>query len=368
MTLNAFFGKTVVHTSSGAKFSVAEPLHVDLSFGECPKCKRDDFKSKAGYLSHVQHCMHPAGDEVAKDDDVVFMKVHKVDGRRNAKGASSRRSYTYKLKKQYLSMVYDTTKKMKISRKKAIRRVAAKTGVPISTLERWAKCKDVILDLASNHLTRDKRQMFVRKWVRDRDNLEETLGAREVRNRRRKGLKAKRRFVIARAKQLRNMPNLVRPEMKQFIIKLGRSWCYRGFINRQVFSLRRCTNRKPRDINDCKPTCFKFHQLMFDTLRAEPRVHDVYGHYEPKDIFNFDQVPAPFVCEDNSRTLEDKGASRVWCRQPGSGLEKRQCSIHVTACADSHAPQPKPIVIFRGSGVRILKSREAALEWVCYSL
>jgi hypothetical protein len=48
--------------------------------------------------------------------------------------------------------------------------------------------------------------------------------------------------------------------------------------------------------------------------------------------------------------LDDKGTERVWCSQQFSGLEKRQCTILLTLCADNQARQPKPNIVFRGTG------------------
>ena len=43
----------------------------------------------------------------------------------------------------------------------------------------------------------------------------------------------------------------------------------------------------------------------------------------------------------------------TWIGQPGSGLEKRQCTLQI--CFRYGGPQPKIAVIFRGTGQRIRK-------------
>ena len=64
--------------------------------------------------------------------------------------------------------------------------------------------------------------------------------------------------------------------------------------------------------------------------------------------YNVDQVPCPFViCQD--QTYEVKGNNSVWISQPGSGLEKRQCTLQL--CIRPEEPQNiPPAIIFRGKG------------------
>ena len=182
-----------------------------------------------------------------------------------------------------------------------------------------------------------------------------------MRNRRRRSLRVKRRSVIGQARKIRQMPLVVDP-MVVNNIKLSASLYYKGFIPRNNFSHRQATNRKQAHVESLLPEIFKFHCSLMKDFQREPHVDLKFGHYGKRDIFNFDQVPLPFVCDDN-RTVNEKGATRVWCRQPGSGLEKRQSTLHLTMCADDEALQPKPIIIFRGKGTNILKSEESK-KWV----
>ena len=74
-----------------------------------------------------------------------------------------------------------------------------------------------------------------------------------------------------------------------------------------------------------------------------------------KDIANMDQTPLPFVIDDG-KTNADKGSSEVWCATHDSVIDKRQCSVQLTTFADGKS-RAKPLVIFRGKGLRI-KSKE----------
>ena len=72
----------------------------------------------------------------------------------------------------------------------------------------------------------------------------------------------------------------------------------------------------------------------------------VYGKYGLYNTFSVDQVPLPFASCD-PRTIEFIGCKRVWIKQPGSGLDKRQCSLQLLI--RPMGVQPKPCLIFRGA-------------------
>ena len=73
-----------------------------------------------------------------------------------------------------------------------------------------------------------------------------------------------------------------------------------------------------------------------------------------------DQTPLLFVHE-NGKTYADKGSIEVWCVSRSSGLDKRQCSVQLTTFADG-APRVRPLVIFRGKGLRITRKEQEAWD------
>ena len=81
----------------------------------------------------------------------------------------------------------------------------------------------------------------------------------------------------------------------------------------------------------------------------------------PSQRFNVDQSTLPFAIT-TKRTYEliKKGDRyhKVWISQPGSGLEKRQCTLQV--CFRPTGKQPKLAIIFRGKGKWITKEEKAA--------
>ena len=88
-----------------------------------------------------------------------------------------------------------------------------------------------------------------------------------------------------------------------------------------------------------------------------------WGYFSPKQRFNVDQSPLPFAV-NMSRTYHmfdegaDKHKEKVWISQPGSGLDKRQCTLQI--CFSPVGPQPKLGIIFRGKGRKISEEEKAS--------
>ena len=74
------------------------------------------------------------------------------------------------------------------------------------------------------------------------------------------------------------------------------------------------------------------------------------GAFSSFNRYNFDQVPLPLVCDSSARTVNFKGAKRVWVQQARANLDKRQACQETLRAAGQ---QPKPVLVFRGLGKRI---------------
>ena len=87
-----------------------------------------------------------------------------------------------------------------------------------------------------------------------------------------------------------------------------------------------------------------------------------WGRFKPAERLNVDQSPLPFVI-DVKRTYEyvESGSKNhdTWIAQPGSGLDKRQCTLQVAFRPEGN--QPRLAIIFRGKGKRI--SQDEKLTW-----
>ncbi len=73
-----------------------------------------------------------------------------------------------------------------------------------------------------------------------------------------------------------------------------------------------------------------------------------------------DQTPLPFTF-NKGQGYDKKGSKTIWHQGAQSGLEKRQCTVQLTIYADGE-PRVKPLLIFRGKGVRITKAEKNSYD------
>ena len=94
------------------------------------------------------------------------------------------------------------------------------------------------------------------------------------------------------------------------------------------------------------PAVQKFLKKLQELRSENPDPKDtIWGKFGPSNTLNVDQVPLPFAAT-STRTIEFLGTQRVWIKQPGSGLDKRQATLQLIIRAEGK--QPKPVLIFRG--------------------
>ena len=74
----------------------------------------------------------------------------------------------------------------------------------------------------------------------------------------------------------------------------------------------------------------------------------LYGRWTPKNRYNVDQVPLPFVA-GQEKTYDVTGNKQVWVSQPSSGLDKRQATVQLCIRAEGNQ-HVKPAIVFRGKG------------------
>ena len=136
-----------------------------------------------------------------------------------------------------------------------------------------------------------------------------------------------------------------------------------GFLKRFNIKMR-CRQRNKRLTKEAfRDDLRKWHALTRERLIRTGRGDSYdgkWGRFLPKQRFNVDQTPMPFVI-DTKRTYEQiqyKHTEKIWIAQPGSGLNKRQCTIQITRAAGE---QPRIAIIFRGAG-KIVRADEK-LAW-----
>lgn len=138
------------------------------------------------------------------------------------------------------------------------------------------------------------------------------------------------------------MLNILRPGHGE---RVSKGWLWR-FCLRYGIASKMKTDKKTFNVEERWGEIAKFHQDILYTQRSMPQVCPEWGAYPPLFIWNADHVPAPFAI-NCKRSLNMKGQA-CWIVSAGpSGLDKRQCTLHI--CARAIGPQIMPIwVIFRG--------------------
>ena len=81
-----------------------------------------------------------------------------------------------------------------------------------------------------------------------------------------------------------------------------------------------------------------------------------YGRWSPRNRYNVDQVPLPFVNEQD-KTYEKLGETQVWVSQLSAGLDKRQATLQLCIRATG-VQNVKPALVFSGKGNVSNKEKE----------
>ena len=119
--------------------------------------------------------------------------------------------------------------------------------------------------------------------------------------------------------------------------KASDNW-FQRFKRRNNISLRRRTNKKQHSAHAAREKILEFHRNLRKAVKSKRRRSNAvpdrkYGQWMPKQRFNVDQVPLPFVVEQD-RTYDFSGSKQIWVSQPGSGLDKRQATLQLCIRAE----------------------------------
>ena len=133
-----------------------------------------------------------------------------------------------------------------------------------------------------------------------------------------------------------------------------------NFIKRNNIRMRARQRNRNKSKESFRESLKQWHTTTRERLIRTAANSDTFsakrGSFTPENRLNVDQTPCPFAF-NTKRTyhLFEKGTDqhkeKVWISQPGSGLDKRQCTLQV--CFRPSGPQPKLTIIFRGAGKRI---------------
>lgn len=277
-------------------------------------------------------------------------------GTENRRGSSTRKSYTVEFKKQTLDLL-DSLANSKNKWKK----VADEKQVSKCLVVKWNKARESILaEISKNKHKRNagsarearRRRQMVRKKAQKSEKypLAANLLITEFKLRRAKGSKISKLWLKTKMKK-KIESCYGKEEADKF--KASNNW-FQRFKRRHNISLRRRTNKKKNAANDGRETIQRFHRDLRKAVQSKRRrdtsfvADQTYGRWLPKNRLNVDQVPLPFVMEQD-QTYEFEGNKQVWISQPGSGLDKRQATLQL--CIKAEGEQTvKPAIIFRGKG------------------
>lgn len=277
-------------------------------------------------------------------------------GTENRRGSSKRKSYTVEFKKQTLDLL-DSLANSKNKWKK----VADEKQVSNCLVVKWNKARESILaeisknkhkrNAGSAREARRRRQMVGKKAQKsEKYPLAANLLITEFKLRRAKGSKISKLWLKTKMKK-KIESCYGKEEADKF--KASNNW-FQRFKRRHNISLRRRTNKKKNAANDGRETIQRFHRDLRKAVQSKRRrdtsfvADQTYGRWLPKNRLNVDQVPLPFVVEQD-QTYEFEGNKQVWISQPGSGLDKRQATLQL--CIKAEGEQTvKPAIIFRGKG------------------
>ena len=287
----------------------------------------------------------------------VTLDNEQKKGTENRRGRSKRNSYTVEFKKQTLDLL-DTLSNSKHKWK----RVADEKQVSKCLVVKWNKARESILaeisknkhksNAGSAREARRRRKMVGEKAQSKSEKypLAAKLLIAEFKLRRAKGSKISKLWLKTKMKQ--KIESCYGKEVADKF-KASNNW-FQRFKRRHKISLRRRTNKKKNAANDGRETIQRFHRDLRKAVQSKRRrdmsfvADETYGRWLPKNRLNVDQVPLPFVVEQD-QTYEFEGNKQVWISQPGSGLDKRQATLQL--CIKAEGEQTvKPAIIFRGKG------------------
>ena len=375
LTLGSFgFTKQIVHRGKRTKIKIENVANEEnLLKIHCPKCDKK-FVNQQGLSVHLL-CVHPTAKhwsdekqrilsepaiesvvqyvlkrtvavvvknvEKSEVDDVVknilketvdaVVKKLSLTGR----GKHKRRSYSAAYKLEAIQEVESGRKPDE---------VALQFGVHRTLVIKWVKDKVKIETVASSEFKEHLKIRPARKY--------KLLFAELLKDARRRGHRVDFNWIWSKARIIQRKqtddPDAI---IRQHVVV--------NFIKRNNIKMRARQRNKPMPKAELEQKLKEWHATTRERLIRtgfNDNYDDKWGRFTPEQRFNVDQSPCPFALnpkrtyhlfEDGVNQQQDK----VWIAQPGSGLDKRQCSLQV--CVRPVGSQPRLGIIFQGKGKRI---------------
>ena len=377
-TLGAFgFTKKVCHR--GEEKTIAIPsTPTEEPRLSCVKC-RSTFKNQQGLTVHMK-CKHPG----VSEDDVDFIEESTTvvqsalsmfqqptkdtsieitekaqppaiqplakpqPGPSRRRGLETRHQYSAAFKAKVISDAEGG---------KSHSELASKYNVNRSMIHKWIQNKNKIMTAAE---TEHKSHLKIRPAKKYKEMYKELrklfLQARS------KGHRVDFNWLWSKARVLqRQLTKNEKAEIRKHVIV--------NFIKRNNIRMRLRQRNKKQSKDKYRSALESWHAKTRERLvrrGKEENYDEKWGRFTPEERFNVDQSPCPFAV-NVKKTYEmielgnpENRYRKVWISQPGSGLDKRQCTLQV--CFRPTGKQPRLAVIFRGTGKRITEAEKAASD------
>lgn len=336
--------------------------HVRFKHNSSENCNLVNLGNDVTECAQVQE-REETSEETAHDGITkqIFRKPHgqaaAIDKTEKRRGCSRSKSYTVDFKLKTVQLLDNLGE---LNTKKKWEKVAEMQGISNSLVVKWHKNKEKLK--SELKMDRVKKNAGSMKEARERRKLV----CEKSNNSERYPLAAERvvsEFKLRRAGGCKVSKLWLRSKMKAKIelyygkeaadkFKGRKNW-FQRFKKRHHISLRRRGNKKKISANDGTERIQKFHRNLRNAVnsrrrRSNSNLDAKYGRWLPKNRYNVDQVPLPFVV-DQDKTYDVTGNKRVWVSQPSTGLDKRQATLQLCIRAEGEQ-NVKPAIVFRGKG------------------
>lgn len=325
--------------------------HPSIVTGSEPPCKKQKLSnktppqpSKENKKPSVSSVIIPEARDIMNSivDKVVGIAA-KSEGAKQLRG-KKRHKYTAQYKAEAIHACDDPNESQLT--------VAEKFGVSQSQISRWYSNRQAIQKDAADKLRKlHTKGRKVRKYLDLYPKLWEVF-----KNARAKGKRVSFHWLWTKARFIQKELTGSSDSIKAHVVV--------RFLKRYNIKMRAKQRNKKKAKEDMVDSLKKWHSTFRERCiktGAGDDYNEKWGRYQPKERLNVDQSPLPFVL-DVKKTYEYVEAKdkhhNTWISQPGSGLDKRQCSLQIMF--RSEGKQPAVSVIFRGKGLRISQEEKDA--------
>ena len=261
---------------------------------------------------------------VNPSNDVQEIEERRDDSSRTAdeiherrRGSATRKSYTLEFKKQTLHLLDSLSN----SRNKW-KKVAEAKQISKCLVIKWNKARDkIFVELSLNkcsanaggvRASRQRRKMVGEKAKNSERYPHATkLLVAEFKLRRAQGSKNSKLWMKSKMKKKIEM-GYGKEAADKF--KASDNW-FQRFKQRNNVSLRCRTNKKQHSADAAREKILEFHRNLRKAVKSKRRRSNAvpdrkYGRWMPKQRFNVNQVPLPFVVEQD-RTYDFSGSEQI---------------------------------------------------------